>query len=291
MNIGGVRLALSCRQGIDVSSHYEAYDEFYVGQTSGALETPDISVDISFGRVHDITELRDCFETGQSWSLFRDGDNYLVKFKRVGSTDCYMTALISRDISAVDLRCGNELIGSGGRVDSPVCYPLDQILLMQYLVRHEGIIAHSAGASFNGKGYLFPGCSGAGKSTISRSMYGSDKMLLLSDDRIIIRKGPDTFSIFGTPWPGDASIAVNRSAPLKGVFFLVKGGENRIEPIDESEAFRRFMPVLSVPWYDRDSVSAALSLVNGLISAVPSYLISFKPGKEVSDYLEEFISG
>ncbi len=118
----------------------------------------------------------------------------------------------------------------------------------------------------------------------------ADKVMLLSDDRIIIRKESDTFRIYGTPWPGEAGIAVNRSAPLKGVFFLEKSSNNIIQQIDEAEALRRFMSVLSVPWYDRDSISGALSLVSELISRVPSYVLQFKPGEEVVDTIEKFIS-
>ena len=114
--------------------------------------------------------------------------------------------------------------------------------------------------------------------------------MLLSDDRIIVRKKADAFMIYGTPWPGDAGIAVNKSTSLKGVFFLEKSTDNVIQQIDEAEALRRFMSVLSVPWYDRDSISGALSLVSELISKVPSYVLQFKPGKEVVDTIEKFVS-
>lgn len=290
LSICGVQLAIYCPQGTDLFLSDPSYNEFLCNEIPGDIGPAEISIEVSFGQVHDIKNLRDCFETGQSWSLFRDGDNYLLKFQREGSGEPYMTARLSRDISQVELFCSGAFIDDEGRAENPVHYPLDQILLMHYLVNHEGVIAHSAGMSFNGNGYLFPGCSGAGKSTISRNLSGGDKATLLSDDRIIIRKESDTFMVYGTPWPGDAGIAVNRSAPLKGVFFLEKSSDNVIEQIDEAEALKRFMSVLSVPWYDRDSISDTLSLVSELISKVPLYVLQFKPGKEVVDTFEKYVS-
>ena len=290
LNIGGVRLAIYCPKGIDLLLRDPSYRDFFYNELPGDVGTAEICIDISFGRAHNIENLRACFDTGQSWSLFRDGDNYLFTFQREGSGEPYMTARASNDISQVELFCSNDFINDQGEAENPVCYPLDQILLMHYLILNKGLIAHSAGMSFNGNGYLFPGCSGAGKSTISKSLAFSDKVMLMSDDRIIARKESDTFLIYGTPWPGEAGTAVNKSAPLKGVFFLEKGGENNIQPINEAEALKRFFSVLSVPWYDRDSISGALSLVSELVSEVPAYLLHFKPGKEVVDIFEKFIT-
>ena len=267
-----------------------SYSEFLHNKMPGENGAADIFIDVYFGNLHDKKNLRDCFDTGQYWSLFRTGDDYLLKFQREGAGKPYMTALVSHDISRVELFCSDDFADNEGRTYLPVQYPLDQILLMLYLVNHEGVIAHSAGMSFHENGYLFPGCSGAGKSTVSRSLSGGDNVILLSDDRIIIRKMADAFMVYGTPWPGEAGIAVNRSAPLRGIFFLEKGPDNIIKPIDETEALKRFMPVLSVPWFDRDYISEALSLVSELLSKVPSHLIHFKPGKEVVYTLGKFVA-
>jgi len=290
LSIGGVRLATCCPQGIELFLSDPSYSDFIYNEIPGDIGTAEISIDVSFGRVHDIKDLRNCFETGQSWSLFLDGDNYLLKFQREGSGESYMTASVSHDISKVELFCSGDFIDDKGRAYNPLQYPLDQILLMQYLVKHEGVIAHSAGMSLNGNGYIFPGYSGAGKSTLCRSLVLGNEVMLLSDDRIIIRKESDVFMIYGTPWPGDAGIAVNRSVPLKGVFFLEKSGDNIIQRIDETEALRRFMSVLSVPWYDKDSISDSLSLVSELVYRMPSYVLQFKPGEEVGDTIEKFVS-
>ena len=94
--------------------------------------------------------------------------------------------------------------------------------------------------------------------------------------------------MFGTPWPGEAGMAHNKSVPLRAVFFLVQSIENRIEKITYAEAFRRFMPVLSIPWYDKDAINGCFSVVEELISEVPSYVLHFTPEIRVEDLFEEF---
>ena len=71
-----------------------------------------------------------------------------------------------------------------------------------------------------GKGYLFAGPSGAGKSTICSFYQELEQYTILSDDRMVVKKSGDDFFMYGTPWSGEAGIAVNDSAKLHGMFFL-----------------------------------------------------------------------
>ena len=89
---------------------------------------------------------------------------------------------------------------------------------------------------------IFPGKSGAGKSAITRLLNGGTNFELLSDDRIIVREMNDHFEVFGTPWPGEAGISVNRSAALEGILFLAHGSENRINALNPKESLKRLLP-------------------------------------------------
>jgi hypothetical protein len=160
---------------------------------------------------------------------------------------------------------------------------------MYALAGRKGACIHSSAVDLNGKGYLFPGRSGAGKSTISRSFI-SKNHTVLSDDRVVVRKIGDTFRCFGTPWAGDAEIAQNRSLPLHGIFFIIHGNENRLEKIKPAEAFEKLMPVTSIPWYDEKVMSDILSFCEDMVMNVPAYELHFRPDNEVVDFLEKFIS-
>ena len=68
------------------------------------------------------------------------------------------------------------------------------------------------------------------------------------------------------------------------------GGENRVRDINSREAIERLLPVTSIPWYDKEVIPEMLDLCEELISSVPVYELYFKPGVEVIDVFEKFIS-
>ena len=238
-------------------------------------------------------QLTEVFETPDAWSMLRDGDRYFwidIPASSGGKPDCMVC--FNRRPEKVTVYCGESFITevSGKKMlMNPISYPLDQLLLMYALAGREGACIHATAVDLSGKGYLFPGRSGAGKSTISRS-FASKKRSVLSDDRVVVRKIGPTFRCFGTPWAGDAEIAQNRSLPLHGICFIHHGNENRLETIKPVEAFERLMPVTSIPWYDEKVMPDILSFCEDMVTNVPVYDLYFRPGEEVVDLLEKFAS-
>jgi len=181
-------------------------------------------------------------------------------------------------------RVGNDIA-----ITSPLTYPLDQILLMHILARHEGALIHAAGVATGGKALIFAGRSGAGKSTLARLLGDRRGLKLLSDDRTAVRKVGSTFTAYGTPWPGDQRAALNDKATLCGVCFLRRATADRIEPLTPSQALERLLPVTSVPWYDGEVVSRVLAFLDDLLARVPTFDLHFKPTAGVADLVEELI--
>lgn len=173
---------------------------------------------------------------------------------------------------------------------NPVAYPLDQILLMSYLAKIGGMLIHATGCSYHNSGWIFAGKSGAGKSTLSNLLVKTPGSRFLSDDRIIIRKVSQEFLMYGTPWPGEAGYALNESAPLKGIFFLSKGNKNTISELKPSDAIPRLMPVVSIPWYDREKVELMVTFCDDLMKKVPVYELSFVPDEAIADMLISFMN-
>jgi hypothetical protein len=173
-------------------------------------------------------------------------------------------------------------------VPNLISNPVGQILLMYFLSNNKGALVHAAGLCFRDRGYIFPGKSGAGKSTISRQLAGLDDYEFLSDDRIIVRNMDKTFKAFGTPWPGEAGIAVNKNVALSGIFFISQASFNKIEDIKPQKAMERLLPVVSIPWYDKEVMVKILDFCEDLISNVPVYELYFKPGNEIINIFQRF---
>ena len=173
----------------------------------------------------------------------------------------------------------------GGRQMPPLLHPVDRVLWMGVLAHRGGFIVHSCGWSCNGKSVLFPGVSGAGKTTLCRQLLAAGQGVVLSDDRVVLREGADGFRACGTPWPGDAKQARDESAPLAALCFIEKSPEHRLTPIRPAEALRRLLEAASIPWFSSALRDRVLPLVERLVSTVPAYRLGFHPDPGVIDCL------
>jgi hypothetical protein len=270
-----------------------SYQPFLVGPSSPRPGLVRIDVDLHLGGFPSFDRPATIFESAETWSMLRTGDGYCWIDVPVSSGRAPTCLAVFRPRpDQVTVYCGEEYIrqmDGGTSIVNPFSYPLDQVLLMYALAEREGMFMHAAAVEMNGKGYLFPGRSGAGKSTISRVFQGRGHALL-SDDRVVVRKIGGAWYVFGTPWAGEAGIAENRKLPLGGMLFLRQASQGRIEGLAPAEAAERLMPVSSIPWYDGEAVSSLLAFCEALVTNVPAYDIFFTPDPGVVELCERFLS-
>jgi hypothetical protein len=207
-----------------------------------------------------------------SWRFGTVAGRGVYRF-HAGENRAYLWAEPDGNFEAVDVWLEQD----GGRQMPPLLHPVDRVLCMGVLAHRSGFIVHSCGWSCHGKAILFPGVSGAGKTTICRQLMASGKGTVLSDDRVILREGPDGFRACGTPWPGDAKQARNESAPLSALCFIEKSPEPYRVPIRPAEAFRRLLEAASIPWFSPALQDQVLPLVERLVTNVPAYRLGFRP--------------
>lgn len=291
LEIAAVLIRVSCTGGIPVEDENDpAYPAFL--KVPNGDTNPDISIVIAPDSMPDTGKMQRLFVSGESWTMFRNSNGYYLTFHPPQFIRPFWTARMRRSFTDVTVFCDKELL-QNQEVDgivNPVRYPFDQILLMHYLASRKGMVIHAAGIEINKKGYLFAGRSGAGKTTISKQFVSKGFGSMLSDDRVIIRKIDDTFMVFGTPWPGEGGIAVNRGIPLGGLFFLSHSESNRIEEIIPGTTVEKLLPVVSIPWYDPEPMKDILGLCDDLIAHIPSFLLYFKPDTEVVDVFAKRVS-
>jgi hypothetical protein len=292
MEIAGVHFTLNGDESVHLHGSKPAYHPF---TREGRPMKPFAGIDIALkirDKIPVTNGLDQIFDSGNAWSMYRDGEGYCISLDLPGYEEPIWLAKVNRDFTHATLFCSRELVTRDNgkvHVTNPIIYPLDQILLMYILAERKGFLVHAMGFISEQKGYLFPGRSGAGKSTMAQGLLHREGFKLLSDDRLVVRKSDDMFRLYGTPWPGDAGIALNRSVDLSAVFFLEHGSINRIEAIGKGEAVERLLSVISIPWYDKDVLLYILASCEELLSHVPAYTLCFKPGIEVVDLLDRFI--
>ncbi len=268
-----------------------AYQHFF---RTDRIRSSDIDIKIKIDIMPDTHGMNKIFDSGESWSLFRSGNDYLLIFQPPVFNKPYLTARMNHALTQVVIYCNGHLINRTGdttTVSNPVQYPLDQIILMHYLAQRQGALIHAAGIDIDGCGYIFPGRSGAGKSTLTRQFFCRKDFHLLSDDRIIVRKTAETFTAYGTPWPGDEGVAANGNTHLSGIFFLSHGDANRIEEIRPQKSLEQLLAVTSIPWYEEESMMKMLTFCEDLTANIPSFKLQFKPDTGVPDFFHTFLSG
>jgi MoaA/NifB/PqqE/SkfB family radical SAM enzyme len=167
-------------------------------------------------------------------------------------------------------------------------FATDQILIAQLLARRKGCYIHAAGVILDGAGLLFVGHSEAGKSTVTRLLKGHAE--ILGDDRIIVRDWPEGLRIHGTWSHGEVPEVSASSAPLRGILFLSKSADNRIEPVhDRRLVTHRLLACLIKPLCTREWWEQSLGLVERIVQRVPCYEMRFDRGGNIVPYLRELV--
>ncbi len=285
LEIGGSRLCFRGTGGLRIEAPVWDYPDFITPPCAPA-QPADIDILIGAGTAPADKRMQACFDTGDAWRLSSTGDKRRIEMiPRIGNRTPLWSADTDSRYTQVRLYCAESLLEAGAegtRVRHLVQYPLDQILLVQHLLdAGKGLLLHAAGALRRGgtaeaQGIVFAGISGAGKSTLTRQLMDSRDWRFLSDDRMVLRLDNNHVTIHGTPWPGDAHVALNQRARLKALCFLRHSDHSRLLPVSPGKALEYLLPVASIPWFDRSLVNKALDLCEQLLTAVPVYELYFQ---------------
>jgi hypothetical protein len=147
-----------------------------------------------------------------------------------------------------------------------------------------GFLLHGASAIRNARAFLFSGVSGAGKTTIS-SLAPHDA-ILLTDEISYVRREGDRYLACGTPFAGElARIGENAAAPVERLFFLAKGPENHIEPIETADALRMLLRNILFFADDPDLIEMVFRSASEFLTRVPASRLTFFPDERVWDLI------
>ena len=181
-------------------------------------------------------------------------------------------------------------------IEDLVCRDLGLLLLILFLHTNRGLVFHGSASVLGDEAILCVGKSGVGKSTIARLLSKSGA-LVLSDERPVVRQWPaplegkaasSDFRVYGSPWPSSEGFACNEWGPLKRIYFLEHGLENKLTSLSATEAVARLMQVVSVPsWHDPALFDPCLATAEALLESVPASVLSFRPDEAVVDVIRQ----
>lgn len=101
------------------------------------------------------------------------------------------------------------------------------------------LLFHSSVTMRNGKGYMFLGHSGTGKSTHSQQwMTAFPDAELLNDDNPVVRILPDeSVRVYGSPWSGKTPCYKAVSVPVGALVQLAQAPVNEIKRLKMTQAY------------------------------------------------------
>jgi hypothetical protein len=226
------------------------------------------------------------FDSGSTWQLYYKEDAYLFRFTSLvfGSLP-YKIAFFNPEFSSGEVYLHRPFFNKGQSVD-PLAYPLDELLTINLLAKGRGTEVHACGIVDSlGRGHLFVGQSGAGKSTMARLWENEPNIIVLSDDRIILRKMKNSIWMYGTPWHGEAGVASPAQVPLTTIYFLEKGQKNELIAQKPSDSISRLFACSFSPFYNREALNFTLGFLEDVVINVPCYGLKFKPDKSVVELI------
>jgi len=164
-------------------------------------------------------------------------------------------------------------------------YPLPQymeiVFYVNWLGQFKDLILHASGMVYEGKGYVFAGRSGVGKSTLAASLAKETGVTILGEDQIVLRLIEDKFWIFGTPWHLNRSLCSPSGVPLEKVFFLDKNISQTIKKLSRMDGVTRLLQTAFIPYYRPEVVEYLLERLDLLPEHVPLNLLSYELGTNV----------
>ncbi len=248
--------------------------------------TPDIAVTAEWGDLSAPPGGRLLFDSGGLWQLHLQDDGRLEysfrspvfprgPYRRASFDSTFHRGVVTLDRASFD-----------GRAPAcPLEYPLDELMVINRLAFDRGIEVHGCGVmDANGAGYLFPGQSGAGKSTIAR-LWAEAGATVLSDDRIVVRATGEGFRMHGTPWHGDAEFAAATSAPLSRILMLRQAPQNRVARVPNAAAAALLFSCAFPVFHSARALDRTLALLAQIVEDVLVRVLEFAPTGDVTRFV------
>ena len=159
---------------------------------------------------------------------------------------------------------------------------IDNALMVLYALAtadRQTALFHAAVVSYEGKGYMFLGPSGTGKSTHAslwlRYIAGT---ALVNDDNPVVRDGV----VYGSPWSGKTPCYRNVHYPLGGIVVLSQAPYNRIQRLSGLHAYAALMASISGKRWDARIADGLHQTENTLASTVPVWHLECLPDEEAA---------
>ena len=259
----------------DVVQQLTQYQPFAVSQ--GEASDPAFVMDVlppsQYPSSEGYTEELSQDDEGTQISAGRVGNSPYFDFSLRGVLSAKMMTNESYDHAMVTL------------IDHPL-FGLNNALMVMYALatsNRQTALFHSSVISYQGKGYMFLGKSGTGKSTHSslwlKYIEGTE---LMNDDNPVVRILDGKPWVFGSPWSGKTPCYRNVKAPIGAIVRLSQAPSNQIVPLKGVQAYAALVPSISGKRWDQRLAEGLHETENLLVEQARLFHLDCLPDEDAA---------
>lgn len=172
------------------------------------------------------------------------------------------------------------------RVLGSIRFSVGTTLMLMYAfatAQRNTLLMHSSVTVKDGKGYLFLGKSGTGKSTHSQlwinNIQGCE---LLNDDNPVLRVEDNEVRVYGSPWSGKTPCYRNLDFPVGAIVDLHQAKKNVIRKMSLVEAYVAMCVSFSGYRFIKEMADGLHATNEKVVSTVPCYALACLPNAEAA---------
>lgn len=266
--VAGHVFALDTNGNEDAVSQLKQYDAFLTEPTDNTIfRLQIVNTSLAPEEIHEEMRQRD---EGQEIIVGKlpSGDSYF-EFQ-LGDKS------VSALVASPDYRFGKIYIK-----DSWLFSVNNAIMVMYALTtaNRKTLLFHSSVVSYQGRGYMFLGKSGTGKSTHSSLwLKYIEGTKLVNDDNPVVRIDDDNVvRVYGSPWSGKTPCYRNVSYPVGAIVKLDQAPYNDIQPLKGVKAYAAVMTSVSGKRWDSRLAEGLHETENLLAQMVPFWHLDCLP--------------
>ena len=203
----------------------------------------------------------------------------------------FRVAMVANAPICCEMEC-SENFTEGVLYIMPDCqdvrFCIDNALMLLYAFRTAPLMTLEMHAAVvvrgEGRGYLFLGHSGTGKSTHARQWLAAfDDAWLLNDDNPILRVMEDgEVRVYGSPWSGKTPCYKNAYARVRGIIKLSQAPHNKMRILSLPEAYAYMLSSASGLKMDRQMADCMYESIKHVITHVKCYHLDCLPNTEAA---------
>jgi len=165
----------------------------------------------------------------------------------------------------------------------PLAYPMAPLMWYVLTTEEQLLLIHASGIIESGKGRIFAGFSGVGKSTMA-NIWQNNGAEIINDDRLLLKKETNgSWRFHNTPM---YYRAVPKSAVLNHIFFPFHSPQNTIEKLSGAKAIAQLLAFTIHHGYDSKHLLHHSSVTENLLQDITAAKLGVVPTSEIIAFIK-----